>query len=98
MSACWATCSARAFSQFLNPANIGDQHYFQGVGMLSADGLATTLAELADRHGNGALQRVLECLRIELVLTTAIRMGKMTPKASPACARFRGSSRGPRSG
>jgi phosphoenolpyruvate carboxylase len=60
---------ARAFNQFLNLANIAEQHYFQGVEGASPDRLGPTLAELARKIGKDALAATLPRLRIELVLT-----------------------------
>lgn len=60
---------ARAFNQFLNLANIADQHYFQGAGTLPPDGLAALLAALGVSHGRANLATLLADLRIELVLT-----------------------------
>jgi phosphoenolpyruvate carboxylase len=60
---------ARAFNQFLNLANIAEQHYFQNVEGASPDRLGPTLAELVRKIGKDALATTLPRLRIELVLT-----------------------------
>lgn len=60
---------ARAFNQFLNLANIADQHYFQGAGMLPPDGLPALLTALGASHGRATLAKLLADLRIEVVFT-----------------------------
>lgn len=60
---------ARAFNQFLNLANIADQHLFHGAAALPQDGLARLLEQQVELQGKEALVNVLSTLSIELVLT-----------------------------
>ncbi len=59
----------RSFNQFLNLANIADQHYFSSVGAEKEDHLATLFEELLNAH---SAEDVLDCinnLKISFVLT-----------------------------
>lgn len=59
----------RAFSQFLNLANIADLEYFSSAESEQEDGLKAMLLEFASVHGKEKLAQVIRQLRIELVLT-----------------------------
>lgn len=59
----------RAFSQFLNLANIADLEYFSSAESEQEDGLKAMLLEFASIHGKEKLAQVIRQLRIELVLT-----------------------------
>ncbi|WP_075184934.1 phosphoenolpyruvate carboxylase [Teredinibacter haidensis] len=59
----------RAFNQFLNLANIADQHYFYGPEAVNAHALEQTLEDLAQDQGKDALFTLVRDLKIELVLT-----------------------------
>jgi phosphoenolpyruvate carboxylase len=59
----------RAFSQFLNLANIADLEYFCSAESEQEDGLKAMLLEFANVHGKEKLAQVIRQLRIELVLT-----------------------------
>jgi len=59
----------RAFNQFLNLANIADQHYFYGPEAVDAQGLDQLLENLANNEGKDALYSLVCDLKIELVLT-----------------------------
>jgi phosphoenolpyruvate carboxylase len=60
---------ARAFNQFLNLANIADQHYFHGADALPQDGMARLLEQLVALRGKEAMVQVFSGLCVELVLT-----------------------------
>ena len=60
---------ARAFNQFLNLANIADQHYFNGADALPQDGMARLLEQLVALRGKEAMVQVFASLNVELVLT-----------------------------
>lgn len=60
---------ARAFNQFLNLANIADQHYFHGTEIPQQQSLAPLLEELVRIDGKEAMVALLASLNIELVLT-----------------------------
>jgi phosphoenolpyruvate carboxylase len=60
---------ARAFNQFLNLANIADQHYFHGAEIPQQQGLAPLLEELVQASGKEAVVALFAGLNIELVLT-----------------------------
>lgn len=60
---------ARAFNQFLNLANLAEQHYFHGTEIPEQQGLAALLEELARAEGKEAIVTLLAGLSIELVLT-----------------------------
>lgn len=60
---------ARAFNQFLNLANIADQHYFHGTEIPQQQNLAALLEELVRADGKEAMVTLLADLNIELVLT-----------------------------
>ncbi|WP_019605765.1 phosphoenolpyruvate carboxylase [Teredinibacter turnerae] len=60
---------ARAFNQFLNLANIADQHYFYSGEAREEDALDEILENLADSKGKDDLYKLVNELNIELVLT-----------------------------
>lgn len=60
---------ARSFNQFLNLANIADQEYHSSIEPDAKDGLDQLLLNYADKLGKDALFKLLQNLRIELVLT-----------------------------
>jgi len=59
----------RAFNQFLNLANIADQHYFYGPEAINTSALDGLLDELTDNKGKDAIYNLVENLKIDLVLT-----------------------------
>ncbi len=59
----------RAFNQFLNLANIADQHYFYGPEAVQSDALEQLLENLVDSEGKDQLFKLVSDLKIELVLT-----------------------------
>jgi len=59
----------RAFNQFLNLANIADQHYFYGSEAINPSALEDVLENLAEDKGKDELYQLVSQLRIELVLT-----------------------------
>lgn len=59
----------RAFNQFLNLANIADQHYFYGPESVDSEALDHLLNELSDNKGKDAIFKVVHDLRVDLVLT-----------------------------
>jgi len=59
----------RAFNQFLNLANIADQHYFYGPESIDPEALDNLLAQLSKDKGKDAIYDVMSELKIELVLT-----------------------------
>ncbi|WP_045855756.1 phosphoenolpyruvate carboxylase [Teredinibacter purpureus] len=59
----------RAFNQFLNLANIADQHYFYGPEAINAHALDEALENLSEVQGKDALFTLVSSLKIDLVLT-----------------------------
>ncbi|TVZ37774.1 phosphoenolpyruvate carboxylase type 1 [Alteromonadaceae bacterium 2753L.S.0a.02] len=59
----------RAFNQFLNLANIADQQYFYGAEARNDDVLEETLDALADTKGKDEMFKLVNDLKIDLVLT-----------------------------
>jgi len=59
----------RAFNQFLNMANIADQEYFSSKEAEGDDGLEQVLTDLCEKEGKDGLLKVIENLKIDLVLT-----------------------------
>ncbi len=59
----------RAFSQFLNLANIADLEYFSSAESEREDSLKAMVLNYAQHYGKEALAAVIRDLRIELVLT-----------------------------
>jgi phosphoenolpyruvate carboxylase len=60
---------SRAFNQFLNLANIADQHYFCSAAIRSTDHLGTLLPELKQQYANDEILECIQKLKIGLVLT-----------------------------
>ncbi|WP_111642570.1 phosphoenolpyruvate carboxylase [Marinimicrobium alkaliphilum] len=59
----------RAFSQFLNLANIAEQEYFSSAEAEPEDGLKKMLFDFSESYGKDKLAEVIGDLSIELVLT-----------------------------
>ncbi|MHA7881348.1 MAG: phosphoenolpyruvate carboxylase [Saccharospirillum sp.] len=59
----------RAFSHFLNLANLADQEYFASIEAQHRDSLDECLEQLVDDLGKDAVAKSLKKLNIELVLT-----------------------------
>lgn len=60
---------ARSFNQFLNLANIADQHYFSSVEAENEDHLARLFEQLLKTHAPEAILACLSELKISFVLT-----------------------------
>jgi phosphoenolpyruvate carboxylase len=59
----------RSFNQFLNLANIADQHYFASVEAETEDHLSILFTELLDTHAPETILENLDKLKISFVLT-----------------------------
>lgn len=59
----------RAFNQFLNLANIADQHYFYGNEAFEVDNLEEIIEALVSDKGKDEIYQLVTNLRVELVLT-----------------------------
>ncbi|MBX2858501.1 MAG: phosphoenolpyruvate carboxylase [Cellvibrionaceae bacterium] len=59
----------RAFNQFLNLANIADMHYFSSSAAEDNDAIDALLSEISNEKGKDAVIKLMEELKIDLVLT-----------------------------
>jgi len=59
----------RSFNQFLNLANIADQHYFASVEAETEDHLSTVFSELLETHAPETILENLDKLKVSFVLT-----------------------------